>query len=301
MGSRGSPLALRQTETVISLVEARGIEAELQIVKTKGDHVLDRPLHQVSGRGLFVREIDDRMVAGNIDVAVHSMKDLPTKRPEGLVIAATLPRDSPLDVLVSDDGAALEDIEEGAVVGTCSMRRASQLRRARPDLVIESLRGNLETRLRKLKEGNYRAIVLAEAGIQRMGYHPKYSVLDPEKFVPSANQGAIAVVATKGRAEERVRPIDHLPTRMETECERVILEAIGGSCVVPMAAYARLEGDELRVLAEVLSLDGTRFVRVDKRISAADHLSGAKKLSRELVEMGGRDLAEEAVREVAKS
>jgi len=300
VGSRGSPLALRQTKTAISLLEARGAETELVIVKTKGDHVLDVPLHRVSGRGLFVREIDDQMVAGKIDVAVHSMKDLPSKRPEGLVIAAVLARDSPLDVLVSEDGAALEDLEEGAVVGTCSMRRASQLRRARPDLVIESLRGNLDTRLRKLEEGNYRAIVLAEAGIARMGYHPRYSVLDPEKFVPSANQGAIAVVATRGRAEERVREIDHLPTRLEAECERVILEAIGGSCVVPMAANARLEGGELRILAEVLSLDGSRFVRVEGRVSTDDHLRGAKKLSQELVGMGGRDLAEEAVREVGK-
>jgi len=298
MGSRGSPLALRQTEIAISLLEARGAETRLVIVKTKGDHVLNVPLHRVSGRGLFVREIDDLMLTGKVDVAVHSMKDLPSKRPEGLVIAAVLPRDSPLDVLVSGDGAALEELEEGAVVGTCSMRRASQLRRARPDLVIESLRGNLETRLRKLDEGNYRAIVLAEAGIKRMGYHPKYSVLDPETFVPSANQGAIAVVATRGRAEEIVREIDHLPTRLETECERVILEAIGGSCVVPMAAFAKLEGDELRVLAEVLSLDGSRFVRVEGRVPADDHLNGAKRLSRELVAKGGRDLAEEAVREV---
>jgi len=298
VGSRGSPLALRQTEIAISLLEARGAETRLVIVKTKGDHVLNVPLHRVSGRGLFVREIDDLMLTGKVDVAVHSMKDLPSKRPEGLVIAAVLPRDSPLDVLVSGDGAALEELEEGAVVGTCSMRRASQLRRARPDLVIESLRGNLETRLRKLEEGNYRAIVLAEAGIKRMGYHPKYSVLDPETFVPSANQGAIAVVATRGRAEEIVREIDHLPTRLETECERVILEAIGGSCVVPMAAFAKLEGDELRVLAEVLSLDGSRFVRVEGRVPADDHLNGAKRLSRELVAKGGRDLSEEAVREV---
>ena len=300
VGSRGSPLALRQTKTAISLLEARGAETELQIVKTKGDHVLDVPLHRVSGRGLFVKEIDDLMLAGKIDVAVHSMKDLPSKRPEGLVIAAVLPRDSPFDVLVSDDGVSLEELEEGAVVGTCSMRRASQLQRARPDLIIESLRGNLETRLRKLDEGNYRAIVLAEAGIERMGYHPKYSVLDPEKFVPSANQGAIAVVTTRGGAEKMVREIDHLPTRLEAESERVILEAIGGSCVVPMAAFARLEGDELRVLAEVLSLDGSRFVRVEGWIQANDHIRGTKELSRDLVEKGGRDLAEEAVREVGK-
>ncbi|HPE63803.1 MAG TPA: hydroxymethylbilane synthase [Methanothrix sp.] len=281
-----------------SLLEERGAETDLVIVKTKGDHVLDLPLHRVSGRGLFVREIDDLMLAGEIDVAVHSMKDLPSKRPDGLVIAAVLPRNSPFDVLVSEDGAVLEDLEEGAVVGTCSMRRAAQLRRARPDLVIESLRGNLETRLRKLDEGNYRAIVLALAGIERMGYSPERSVLDPEKFVPSANQGAIAVVARRGEAEDVVREIDHLPTRLEAECERVILEAIGGSCVVPMAAFARLDGDELRVLAEVLSLDGSRFVRVEGRVPAADHIRGAKELSQGLVDMGGRDLAEEAVREV---
>ena len=300
MGSRGSPLALRQTKTAISLLEARGIKTSLSIVKTRGDQVLDVPLHMVSGRGLFVKEIDDRMAAGEIDVAVHSMKDLPSKRPGGLVIAAVLPRDSPFDVLVSGDGVTVDELEEGAVVGTCSMRRASQLRRARPDLVIESLRGNLETRLRKLDEGRYRAIVLAEAGIERMGYRPRYSVLDPKRFLPSANQGAIAVVTTRGRAEDAVGEIDHLPTRRETEVERVILEAIGGSCVVPMAAFARLDGGEILVEAEVLSLDGSRFVRVDGRVPADDHINGATDLSRRLVEMGGRDLAEEAVRNVGK-
>jgi hydroxymethylbilane synthase len=300
VGSRGSPLALRQTKTAISLLEARGIKTSLSIVKTRGDQVLDVPLHMVSGRGLFVKEIDDRMAAGEIDVAVHSMKDLPSKRPGGLVIAAVLPRDSPFDVLVSGDGVTVDELEEGAVVGTCSMRRASQLRRARPDLVIESLRGNLETRLRKLDEGRYRAIVLAEAGIERMGYRPRYSVLDPKRFLPSANQGAIAVVTTRGRAEDAVGEIDHLPTRRETEVERVILEAIGGSCVVPMAAFARLDGGEILVEAEVLSLDGSRFVRVDGRVPADDHINGATDLSRRLVEMGGRDLAEEAVRNVGK-
>lgn len=298
MGSRGSPLALRQTRTAISLLEGMGIGTELKVVKTKGDHVLDLPLHRVSGRGLFVKEIDDLMLAGEIDVAVHSMKDLPSKRPEGLVIGAVLPRDSPLDVLVSADGVSIDGLEEGAVVGTCSMRRAAQLRRARPDLVIESLRGNLDTRLRKLDEGRYRAVVLALAGIERMGYRPNYAVLDPERFVPSANQGAIAVVATEGRAEELVGGIDHLPTRREAECERVILEEIGGSCVVPMAAFARLSGEEILVLAEVLSLDGARSVRAEGRVLASDHLEGARELSRRLVAMGGRDLADEAVREV---
>ncbi|MHC1632159.1 MAG: hydroxymethylbilane synthase [Methanotrichaceae archaeon] len=298
MGSRGSPLALRQTEIAQNLLKESGIETELRIVKTKGDLFLDRPLHQVSGRGIFVKEIDERMLSGEIEIAVHSMKDLPTVRPEKIIIAAMLPRGSPYDVLASDDGSSLEDLKKRAVVGTSSMRRAAQLKRARPDLVVKNLRGNLGTRLRKLNGKNYDAIVLAEAGIQRMGYEANYSVLNPEVFIPSANQGAIAVVAVRGRAEELVRQIDHLPTKMETECERIILEAIGGSCVVPMAAYARMEGNNLRILAEVLSLDGKRFVRVDDRVSAEDHLHGAKELSKKLVAMGGRDLAEEAVRKV---
>lgn len=298
MGSRGSPLALRQTDTALDLLKEVGAETELRIVNTKGDKFLDRPLHQVSGRGLFVKEIDEQMLSGEIDIAVHSMKDLPSKRPEGLTIAAILPRDSPYDVLVTEGGTDLEDLKEGSIVGTCSMRRAAQLKRARPDLVVTSLRGNLGTRLKKLEEGNYDAIILAEAGIQRMEYDVNYSVLDQEKFIPSANQGAIAVVAVRGRAEEIVRLVDHEQTRIEAESERIILETIGGSCVVPMAAYAKMEGDELRMMAEVLSLDGQRFLRVDERIPAYDHIGGATKLAEKLVEMGGRDLAEEAVREV---
>ena len=298
MGSRGSPLALQQTETAMSLLENVGVDTELHIIKTRGDLFLDRPLHQVSGRGIFVKEIDERMLSGDIDIAVHSMKDLPSSRPDALTIAAVLRRDSPYDVLASNDGQSLEDLKSGSVVGTSSMRRAAQLRRTRPDLIIEDLRGNLGTRLKKLENGDYDAIVLAEAGIKRMGYQVNYSVLDPEKFVPSANQGAIAVVAVRGRAEKLVMQIDHQTTRKEAECERIFLETIGGSCVVPMAAYARMEGNELRIIAEVLSLDGTRYVRVDERIPAENHLQGASEMSKKLAEMGGCDLAQEAVKNV---
>ncbi len=296
MGSRGSPLALRQTEMALDRLCEAGVETELKIVKTRGDIFLDRPLHQVSGRGIFVREIDERMISGEIDVAVHSMKDLPSKRPKEICIAAVLPRDSPYDVLVSEEGVALEDLKKNALVGTSSMRRAAQLRRARPDLMVRSLRGNLQTRLRKLSEGDYDAIVLAEAGIQRMKIDAKYAVLDPEEFVPSANQGAIAVATVAGLAEEAVRQIDHGPTRMVTECERIFLETVGGSCVVPMAAHANVENDELRVVAEVLSLDGTRYVKIDERLPIDGYIQEVKMLSKKLVEMGGRDLADEAVR-----
>lgn len=277
-----------------------GVDADLCIVKTSGDVFLDKPLYQLSGWGVFVAEIDDRMLCGEIDLAVHSMKDIPTKRPEELDIAAILKRDSPYDILVTEDGSKLEDIPKGATVGTSSMRRAAQLRRARPDLRIHSLRGNLQTRLRKLNQGDYDAIVLAEAGVQRMGIDIQYSVLDPEKFVPSANQGTIVAVAKKGSTAERlVRPLDDPPTRSETMIERRILEAVGGGCVVPVAVHAQMSNEEARVVAEVLSLDGTRFVRIDEAVPAGD-LELAAELGRKLLEMGGRALVDEAVKAVGK-
>jgi hydroxymethylbilane synthase len=183
VGSRGSPLALRQTEIVLERLRPLGVETELCLVKTSGDVFLDKPLHQISGFGVFVAEIDDRMLSGEIDMAVHSMKDLPTKRPEELAISAVLKRDSPYDILVSKNGSegCLEDLREGAVVGTSSMRRSAQLRRARPDLSIKSLRGNLQTRLRKLNQGDYDAIVLAEASWTTQGWTRRGLSLQPTR------------------------------------------------------------------------------------------------------------------------
>lgn len=302
MGSRGSPLALRQTEIVLERLRPLGVETELCLVKTSGDVFLDKPLHQISGFGVFVAEIDDRMLSGEIDLAVHSMKDLPTKRPVELAISAVLKRDSPYDILVSKNGSGecLEDLKEGAVVGTSSMRRSAQLRRARQDLSIKSLRGNLQTRLRKLNEGDYDAIVLAEAGLQRMGYELDYARLDLERFVPSANQGTIVVVAKKGtQAELYSRSIDDMATRTETMIERKILETVGGGCIVPMAVHADADadGERARVVAEVLSLDGKRFVRVDETIPIVDgYMETSAGLGRRLLEMGGGDLVDEAVK-----
>jgi hydroxymethylbilane synthase len=228
------------------------------------------------------------------------MKDIPTKRPEELGIAAILKRDSPYDILVTRDGLKLDDIPKGAAIGTSSMRRAAQLKRARPDLQVHNLRGNLQTRLRKLNQGDYDAVVLAEAGVQRMGIKLKYSVLDPEKFVPSANQGTIVAVAKKGTvADKLVRSLDDMPTRAETMIERRILETVGGGCVVPVAIHAHVNNEEARVLAEVLSIDGTRFVRVDEVIPAND-LERASEMGRRLLEMGGRTLVDEAVKAVGK-
>ena len=247
-------------------------------------------------------EIDERMLSGEIDLAVHSMKDLPTKRPEELTISAILKRDSPYDILLSrrGQGQRLEDLQEGAIVGTSSMRRMAQLLRARPDLKVKSLRGNLQTRLRKLNEGDYDAIVMAEAGLQRMGLDLDYTRLDGDRFVPAANQGTIIVVAKKGsKAETYSQSLDDRPTRIETMIERRILETVGGGCVVPMAVHASVQDGKARVLAEVLSLDGKRFVRVDELISLEeDYLSLAADMGQKLMSLGGRELVEEAVKAV---
>jgi hydroxymethylbilane synthase len=298
VGSRGSPLALRQTEIVRERLDWLGIKTELCIIKTSGDVFVDKPLHMISGWGVFVAEIDERMLSGEIDLAVHSMKDIPTKRPEQLEISAVLKRDSPYDMLVSPKGLRLEDLRKDAVVGTSSMRRSAQLRRARPDLMIKSLRGNLQTRLRKLNQGDYDAIVLAEAGAQRMGIELEHSMLDPERFVPSANQGTIVVVAKKrSPAESYSHKLDDMPTRIETMIERKILEAVGGGCIVPMAVHADVKDENAHIVAEVLSLDGSRFVRLDESILLEDgYIQKASDLGRRLVEMGGGELVEEAVR-----
>jgi hydroxymethylbilane synthase len=276
-----------------------GIETTLIKVKTSGDVFLDKPLHQLSGFGVFVAEIDERMLSGEIDLAVHSMKDLPTKRPQELTISAVLKRDSPFDILVghSELPLGLESLKEGAKVGTSSMRRTAQLRRARPDLHVENLRGNLQTRLRKLNQGHYDAIVLAEAGLQRMGLKLRFARLDAENFVPSANQGTIIVVAKCGtEAESYSKAIDDMPTRIETMIERKILETVGGGCVVPMAVHANADNGRARVVAEVLSLDGKRFVRVDESISVDETcMERSVELGRRLMEMGGKELVEEAV------
>ncbi len=294
-------MALRQTQIVQEKLLPQGVETELVLVKTRGDVFLDKPLHQLTGVGVFVAEIDERMLCGEIDLAVHSMKDLPTKRPEELTVSAVLKRDSPYDILLCRNGSAqaLEDLKDGATVGTSSMRRTAQLRRARPDLQIISLRGNLQTRLRKLDGGEYDAIVLAKAGLERMGLERDYAELDGERFVPSANQGTIIVVAKKGsKAELYSRSLDDAPTRTETMIERKILETVGGGCVVPMAVHASVSNGQARVLAEVLSLDGKRFVRLDEMISIdEDRLSRAEDIGQRLIKMGGRELIEEAVKE----
>ena len=309
IGTRGSALALAQADIVARELQEIGVETEVRTIKTHGDVVTDRPLHELSnvgGVGAFVREIDEHSLAGDIDIAVHSMKDIPTIRPEQLTTAAILKRDPPYDVLITGDGGgggdgdgmSIDDLPAGAVIGTSSLRRRAQLRRFRSDLDIIDLRGNINTRMRKLREGVYDGIILAEAGLVRLGWDIGFERLKIDHFIPSANQGTIAVVTlADSGAGDLVRALDHSQTRIETEIERIVISVLGGGCDVPIGAFAEMVGgDRVRVRAEVLSLDGSRYERVDETIPVEGYVEHAERVGVELQAKGGGALVKEACR-----
>ncbi len=297
IGTRGSKLALAQANLVKELLSKNGVEAEIKIIKTCGDTFTDRPLHEVKGFGVFVREIDDAMLAGEIDIAVHSMKDVPTERPAELTIAAVMKRDSPYDFLLTRDGTKLGELLQNAIIGTTSLRRRAQLLRFRDDLVIKDLRGNIDTRLRKLKDGQYDGIFMAEAGLERMKWTLTGERLNPDNFVPSANQGTVVIVTKKAsEAEKAAQSLDNEKTRLETRIERIIIGILGGGCLVPIGAFAQSHGDEIHVRAEVLSVDGKRCVKIDEFINTAKYEQEAQRIGNELMQKGGGALVEEAVK-----
>jgi hydroxymethylbilane synthase len=262
VGTRGSRLALAQTAIVIRKIEALGIEVEQKIISTQGDEVTGVPLHAIGKQGVFVRALDDAILNNEIDCAVHSMKDIPAIRPSGLFTSAILARDSPADFL-----AFTGPVSAVKVVGTSSTRRRAQLLRHDNTLDIKDLRGNVDTRIRKLNEGQYNAIVLAEAGLSRLGIRIPGERLPPEKFVPTPNQGTIAVVS---RADpsimEVLASLDHPATRKDVAIERAVMEQVGAGCFTPMGIYCQ----DGHLIAEILSLDGKRTERMEKNISTLD-------------------------------
>ncbi|MEM4472585.1 MAG: hydroxymethylbilane synthase [Archaeoglobaceae archaeon] len=263
VGTRGSKLALVQTMMVVERLEKEGYEVEVKVIKTTGDIMKDKPLHEFKGIGAFVRAIDTALARGEIDVAVHSYKDVPSARVEGTKISAVLERDSPCDVLISKDGKRLEELETGAKIGTSSLRRRAQFARLRGDLSFENLRGNLDTRIRKLKEGLYDAIIVAEAGIRRLGIEVKYQRFPPDLIVPPPNQGIIAV-ATRVGEEDLVSFMNDEKTWIEAQVERIIARELGFGCAVPFGVYAELRGERVKVICEVL---GDNYIRVEDSIS----------------------------------
>jgi hydroxymethylbilane synthase len=273
IGTRGSALALRQAELVAAALRRAwpGLAVELVPIRTSGDTLAHANLAQVGGKGLFVKEIEEALLARRIEAAVHSLKDLPAGVPEGLVLAAFPEREDPRDVLVSRSGDGLHRLPTGARVGTSSLRRKLQLLAGRPDLVVEPIRGNVETRLRKLDEVAYDGIVLAAAGLRRLGLAPAgATTLDPDEMLPAVGQGTLAVeVREEDEATRRlVAALDHAETRAATVAERTFLAAMGGTCTTPLAAYARAEAGRLVLSAFVATPDGSRCLREAETLDA---------------------------------
>src|SRR5271165_5829884 len=260
IGSRGSQLALWQANYIRDRLEARGLGCRIEVIHTKGDKITDVPLNQVGGKGLFTKEIEEALLDRRIDLAVHSMKDLPTELPKGLTIAAIPQRADPLDAIV---GGKLRDLKFGAKVGTSSLRRIAQLRRVRPDLNLQPIRGNLDTRIMKVERGEYDAIVLAAAGLQRLGWGAIVSeVFRPDIMCPAVGQGALAIeTLEEGPGYEACAPLDDPWTRLPVMAERSMLAELGGGCQVPIGAFATLEDTELFLTGAVFSPDGGMMIR----------------------------------------
>ncbi|MBK9712836.1 MAG: hydroxymethylbilane synthase [Kouleothrix sp.] len=294
IGTRSSKLALAQTHMMRDALLAAhpDLTVAIEHITTKGDVILDRPLSAIGDKGLFVTEIEDALRAGRIDLAVHSAKDLPSELPPDMALAAFPPRADPRDALIARDGLRLADLPAGACVGTSSMRRTCQLRHARPDLRIEDLRGNVDTRLRKLREGQYDAIVLAAAGLERLGLADQVSeYLDPTLMLPAVSQGilGIEVRAADTAVAALLAPLDDPLARVAATAERAFLARIGGGCQVPVAAYARLVGGALELAGMIGSRDG-RLVRGEIAGPADDPASLGAQLAERLLDDGGREL-----------
>ena len=275
IATRESRLALWQAEHVQRLLQERGHAVSLLGMTTRGDQILDRTLSKVGGKGLFVKELETALEEGRADIAVHSLKDVPMELPEGFVLACVLEREDPRDAFVSPNYATLDALPQGAVVGTSSLRRMVLLRALRPDLRIEPLRGNLDTRLRKLDEGQYDGIILAAAGLKRLGLESRIrTAFEPETMLPAAGQGALGIEVRADRADliELLAPLMHRPDALAVTAERAVSRAMGGSCSMPLAAHARWQADgSLRIEAAWGDVDGgAALVHVDAQSAVGD-------------------------------
>lgn len=298
IGSRGSRLALWQAEWAKSSLEAlrAGVRVSIEIIKTSGDVMRDVPLAVIGGKGVFTKELEEALLAERIDIAVHSLKDLPTTLPEGLHVAAITEREDARDALIlRADGqvasASIKNLPHGAVVGTSSLRRQAQLKHARPDIEIKDLRGNVDTRLRKLDAGWYDAIILASAGLRRLGFDERISAaIEPEEMLPAVGQGALGIETRAGDAEtnELVALLEHAPTRAACTAERSLLFALGGGCQVPIAAHATLDGARLRlealvagterIIRDALEDDAAHAARIGEQLAERLRAQGADEL-----------------------
>ncbi len=300
IGTRGSALALWQANWVRSLLETThpGLTVELVIIKTKGDLILDLPLAQVGGKGLFVKELEEALMDHRVDMAVHSMKDVPALFPEGLGLSAILEREDPRDVLLSIHYQGLDTLPHGARVGSSSLRRQSQLLHLRPDLQITSLRGNVNTRIGKLEAGHFDAIVLAAAGVKRLELTQHVvEYFDPDQIIPANGQGAVGIESRlhDETINQLIAPLNHQHTLITVSAERAFLKELEGGCQVPIAGFARLENNILRIKGRVGSIDGRESLTCEQTGSAAEPEQLGRALARALLQQGADRLLAELI------
>jgi hydroxymethylbilane synthase len=304
LGSRGSKLALWQAEFVQFEVERRtSRKVEIERIKTTGDMILDVPLARVGGKGLFVKEIEEALLSGRIDLAVHSMKDVPTDLPEELAIAAITMREDPRDAFLSGKVKRFEDLPLGARVGTSSLRRQTQLLSLRPDLVVLDNRGNLDTRIRKMEEGKFDAIILAAAGLRRLGWEQRITqVLSEEVSLPAIGQGALGIEIRRDDAQTRdaVSFLDDRDTSFAVRAERGFLKRLEGGCQVPIAAYGRTDGDALFLRGMVGRPDGSVIVRGSASGTVADPEALGVALAEQLLARGAKEILDDVYRAAGK-
>ncbi len=304
LGSRGSPLALWQARHVRARLEQAhpGLTVHIQVLHTTGDRITDVPLARIGDKGLFTKELDQAILDGHVDLAVHSLKDVPTQVPDGLALAAITEREDPRDALLAASGRppTLAQLPAGATVGTSSLRRRAQLLHFRPDLEVHDVRGNLDTRLARLTEGRFDAILLALAGVRRLGHEERVTeLLGPPDWLSAVGQGALGIVARAGDAATAalLAPLDHPATHAATAAERAFLRALEGGCQVPIGAVAHLEGDVVALDGFVASLDGARYLRSAARGPVADPVAVGRALAEELRAHG----ADEILRQVRRA
>src|SRR5262245_8652007 len=297
LGTRGSKLALTQTGLVRDAL-ARAVPElaapdaiEIVVIKTTGDAIQDRPLSEAGGKGLFVKEIEEAMLGGRIDAAVHSMKDMPTAQPAGLVIAAFLPREDARDVLIAGEARRIADLKKGAVVGTSALRRRAQLLHRRPDLKIVTFRGNVDTRLAKLERGEVEATLLALAGLKRLNMAHVGTPVPEDEMLPAVGQGAICIECRANDTNSRawLAAIDHAPTATCVAAEHAMLAVLDGSCRTPIAGHAVLTEDALHLRGLIAKPDGSQLIAVERRGTAKEGEALGVDAGRELLKRGGPD------------
>ena len=302
LGTRGSMLALWQANHIKERIEKNSpdVTVELVKIKTTGDKILDVPLAKVGGKALFVKEIEEALIDMNVDLAVHSMKDVPTVIPKGLKIAVATEREDPRDALVSPKGRKFADLADGALIGTSSLRRQAQVLNLRPDLRIEGLRGNLDTRLRKVSEGAFDAIILAVAGLKRMRWDDRITeYLDPTLMIPAVGQGALGIEVREGDAktQELIAFLNHMQTAAAVSGERAFLEKLEGGCQVPIGAHGIVDGENITIAGFVASIDGKGVIRGEVSGLKTESVKLGRDLAQDLLSRGAGDILEEIYKE----